>query len=670
MSKKKQIVLIYFMLAAVTLIAFGQVYQCDFINYDDPLYVTENIHIQDGITSGAIRWAFTTGYGANWHPLTWMSHMLDVQFFGLKAGWHHLTNLLLHLANTLLLFFVFNRMTNAPWQSAFLAALFAVHPLHVQSVAWVAERKDVLSTFFWMLTMGAYVHYVERPRVGRYLVVFAFLALGLIAKPMLVTLPFVFLLLDYWPLKRFEENQPHGEVHSEAGKPLSADRRKGKASKRVAVRAAVKEVKPADHNYQWAFIRPLIFEKIPFFALAALSSIITFVVQQKGGAVMTLKAVSPGARIANAFVAYIIYIGKTIWPINLAVYYPHPGSRPLWETLGALFLLIALTVTVIRTSKRFPYLAMGWFWFIGTLVPVIGIVQVGGHAVADRYTYIPLIGLFVMAAWGVPELLKEWRYRKEVVVISSSLVLSCLFIVTWIQLGNWKDDITLYDHTLSTTSRNDIILTNRGNAYFEMGNYGRAIEDFNRAIEISPRDSDAFTNRGEAYGKLGNYKQAIEDLDRAIEINPKSSEAYNNRAKAYGKLENYKQAISDLGRAVELNPELSEAYYNLGVAYYRTGSDRQAIENFDRAIQINPKYANAYNNRGNIHSILGNHRLAIEDFDRAIEINPGLASLYLSRGNCYGELGNNRQEIEDLQKAARLGNEAARNSLKSRGVSW
>jgi hypothetical protein len=394
LGKEKQIPAIYLLLTVITLIAFWQLNQSDFINFDDPEYVTENVYIQHGITMEAMRWAFTTGYVANWHPLTWMSHMLDVQLFGLRPRWHHLTNLLFHIANTLLLFFVLHRMTKAVWKSAFVAALFALHPLHVESVAWVAERKDVLSTFFWMLTMGVYVHYAEHPRLRSYLPVITFFALGLMAKPMLVTLPFVLLLLDYWPLQHFEVTCVQ-EFCTGVNKFVPANKRNGKSTVVRTVQAMMKEQKPADHKYQWASIRPLLLEKTPLFGLAALSSIATFIAQQKGGAV---KGATLGVRVSNAFVSYIIYFGKTVWPSGLAVYYPHPGLRPPREVAGAVLLLVAVTSTVILTAKISPYLAVGWLWFAGTLVPVIGIVQVGTQAMADRYTYIPLIGLFIMAA--------------------------------------------------------------------------------------------------------------------------------------------------------------------------------------------------------------------------------------------------------------------------------
>ncbi|MGO9022336.1 MAG: tetratricopeptide repeat protein [Syntrophobacteraceae bacterium] len=699
MLRNKQIPLIYLLLAAAAFIAFWQVNTCGFVDLDDPLYVAKNIHIRDGITTQAIRWAFTTGYASNWHPLTWMSHMLDVQLFGLKPQWHHLTNLLFHIANTLLLFFVFNRMTKAPWKSAFVAALFALHPLHVESVAWVSERKDVLSAFFWMLTMAAYIHYVERgTEVGRqktedgkqkailfpssvlrYLAVLISFVSGLMAKPMLVTLPFVLFLLDYWPLQRFEPKKPARQTRPEANKQgagsgkrelLAANKKKGKAGKMLTGQGMVKEEKPADHKYEWALIRPLLREKIPLFALAALSSIVTFIAQRKGGAVGSIEAFSPGVRIANAWVSYIIYIGKTFWPVNLAVYYPHPRLLPLWQALGAVLLLITFTISVIRTAKRFPYLTVGWLWFTGTMAPVMGIVQVGTQAMADRYTYIPLIGLFIMAAWGTPELLKKWRYRTETLFASSALILTCLFIATWIQAGYWRNSIALFDHTLKVTSRSDLILRARGSVYDKLGNYTQAISDFDRAIEINPEYADAYNGRGAVYGKLGNRRQAIADYDRAIQINPEFALAYINRGAAYGGLGNQRQAISDYDRAIEIDPQNTDAYTNRGIAYGELGDLSQAIPDFDRAIEIDPQNVEAYTNRGVAHYKLGNHRQAISDYDRAIEINPKRAEVYYNRGVAHNELGDRRQAIEDMQKAARFDNENAKDFLKSQGMNW
>ena len=671
MSNNK-ILLISIFLIVATVIVFWQVNYCDFINYDDHVYVTENGHVQRGLTMDGIRWAFTTYHASNWHPLTWISHMLDVQFFGLKPQWHHLTNLLFHIANTLLLFFVLYRMTNALWQSAFVAALFALHPLHVESVAWVAERKDVVSTFFWMLTMGAYCYYVERPGLRRYLPVVSFFALGLMAKPMLVTLPFILLLLDYWPFLRFEQKQLAPVIQTKSTKPMNPDKRKGKSRKNnpITIKEEVKADKSADSPFRWTMIRPLLWEKVPLFALAVFSSIITYIAQQKGGAVQSIEAFPLSVRISNALVSYITYIGRMIWPNSLAIYYPYPGLWQLWQVLGAVFILIAVTLAAILMAKRFQYLTVGWLWYVGTLVPVIGLVQVGGQASADRYTYIPLIGLFIMVAWGMPTLLGQWRYCKKALIAFSTLTLLCLSIVTWTQVGYWQNNLTLYDHALKVTDNNCVVYINRGNAYAAIGNQQQAIEDFSRAIEINSKVPSAYFNRGAAYAAIGNQQQAIEDYNRAIEINPKYALAYYNRGNAYAAIGNRQQSIEDYDKAIEINPKYVEAYSNRAASYYLLGNRQQAIENYNRAIEINSEFALAYYNRGNVYAANGNRQQAIEDFTRAIDINPKFASSYIKRAALYYSLGNQKQAYEDLRGAAELGDKTAQNLLTSKGISW
>jgi protein O-mannosyl-transferase len=676
MSDKK-ITIILLLLTAVTLLAFWQVNHCEFIDYDDDVYVTANSHVQKGITIEGIRWAFTTGHANFWHPLTWLSHMLDVQLFGLSPRGHHLTSLLLHIANSLLLFLVLNRMTRALWRSAFVAALFALHPLHVETVAWVADRKDVLSAFFWMLTMGAYLFYVEHPRLPRYLAVVLFFTLGLMSKPMLVTLPFVLLLLDFWPLHRFEQKMPVPNIWHKVKEPASEEGRKGKSKKKHAVKGTVKAqqlatpaAQPADVNGQWERIRPLLREKIPLFALTVLASVAAFIAQQKGGAVGSIEAFPLSERVSNALVSYTLYIAKMIWPSSLALVYPHPGSWPLWHVLGAVFIFIAVTTLAVRWATRFPFLPVGWLWYVGTLVPVIGLVQVGSHGRADRYTYIPLIGLFIIAAWGIPELLKRWRFRKEVLVALSASSLVGLVMATWTQVGYWKNSITLFDHTLNVTDHNGLIHNNRGAVYSRLGDYARAIEDFNRAIEIYPKDAVAHNNRGIAYGNLGNRAQAISDFDRAIEIDPSYAAAYNNRGNAYGNLGNHTRAIRDFDRAIEIDPRDAVAHNNRGIAYGNLGNRTQAIEDFSRAIEIDPKYAAAYHNRGVAHGNLGDHTQAIRDFNRAIEIDPKVAAAYYNRGIALDILGKSEQADEDLKTAARLGSEEAKNFLRGRKVSW
>ena len=625
-APKKRLIIISLLLAVATFAAFWQVTQCAFINFDDNDYVTQNSHVQDGLTMEGIGWAFTTGYAANWHPLTWISHMVDVELFGLQPGWHHLVNLLFHLAGTVLLFLVLHRMTKALWQSAFVAALFALHPLHVESVAWVAERKDVLSTFFWMLTMWAYVSYVTRSGSMRYFTLLLCFALGLMAKPMLVTLPFVLLLLDYWPLRRLEWKKRS----QEAVKPSQQDSQK----RNSATPPVGATVQPAVS--QWPLIRPLLTEKIPLFVMAVLSSIVTYLVQHRAGAVGSLEALPPSARMANAFVSYITYMVKMLLPTNLSIFYPHPGSWPLWQVLGSVVLLIALTLLAIGGAKKRPCAAVGWLWYVGTSVPVIGVVQVGGQALADRYTYIPLVGLFVIVAWAVPELLKKWPYRKEALIALSVSCLLCLSLVTWRQVGYWRNSIALYDHALKVTDRNSVIHNNRGGIYLSLGKLPEAIADFDNAIEIDPRFWEAYGNRGMAYLSLGRVTEAIADFDRAVEINPTYGAAYYNRGMAYGGLANYPQAIADFTRAIEIDPRYAEVYDNRGVAYGSIANYPQAIADFNTAIEINPRYGNAYYNRGVV----------------------------------YDSLGNRERGIDDMRTAARLGHEGAKSFLRSQGIGW
>jgi hypothetical protein len=564
-------VLICLALAVLTVITFWSLKDCGFINLDDDLYVYENAYVQSGLNWNSIGQAFSSELmetGGHWHPLTWLSLMLDHQIFGLNPQGYHLVNLLFHVLNTLLLFLVLRRMTKTLWPSAFVACLFAIHPLHVESVAWITERKDVLSTFFWMLTLGAYSYYVENRGLRRYFLVLLFFALGLMAKPMLITLPFVLLLLDYWPLQRFRGIQSNHKIQPEVLKSETSDKQKKKSKKKQAVKETLEVKKTADPEYKWSLIHPLLWEKVPLFVLAILSSILTYIAQQNRGLVMSFEEFPLGVRMGNAFISYIAYIGKMIWPSNLAVLYPHSGLLLPWQVLGSVFLLIAITLAVIWRAKRFPYLATGWLWYIGTLVPVIGIVQVASQAMADRFTYIPLIGLFIMVAWGVPDLLKKWKYRKEILVALSALSILCLSIITWTQVGYWQNSITLYDHSLKVTDNNMFIYYNRGFYYHNLGNYRQAIEDYNRAIEIKPGYAWAYLNRGNAYNLLGNYKKAIENFDRAIEIKPGFALAYNNRGGAYLMLGNKDFGCPDVQKACSLG-ECQALEFAKGKGYCR-----------------------------------------------------------------------------------------------------
>src|SRR5262249_18262608 len=573
LSRNGRSLAILFSLGVVVLISFWQVTHCDFINFDDDVYVTGNPPVQQGITPDAIRWAFTTDHNANWFPLTWLSHMLDVQLFGLDPRWHHLTNLLFHLANTLLLFFVLHRMTRAPWESAFVAALFGVHPLHVESVAWVAERKDVLSTFFWMLTLAAYGFYVEQPRLLRYLLVVVSFALGLMSKPMLVTLPFVLLLLDHWPLQRL--GKASGASSSAAGDDRDAQR--GSAASRLAS--------------AWGAIRPLLREKLPLFYLTLLSCFVTYRVQQAGGAAVSFEVKPLGIRISNALLSYLAYIRKTLWPNDLAVFYPCRSSFQTWQVLGSALLLTAVTIAVIRMARRAPYLMTGWLWYLGTLVPAIGLVQVGRQSMADRYTYVPSIGLFVMLAWGVAELSRGWRHRRPALVAASTAVLACLGIATTQQTRHWQNSIALFEHALNVTEDNFLAHYNRGAAYSKLGKHAEAISDFDEAIgiveasgdhdeaaAISPEYALAYDYRGFSYAALGDHGRAIGSYDKSIELNPGYAATYYNRGNSYLKLGNFKAAIDDFSRAVANDPTAGQAYNNRALAHMNLGNQTQAVE--------------------------------------------------------------------------------------------
>ena len=650
MTKNKQIVLIYLILTVATLAAYGQVGNHEFVRFDDNGYITENSHIQDGITLRGMYWAFTTAYAANWHPLTWISHMLDVQFYGLKPGGHHLTNLLFHIANVLLLFFFLHRTTKGLWQSAFVAALFALHPLHVESVAWVSERKDVLSALFWMLTLIAYGCYTKKTTLKNYLAVISFFTLGLMAKPMLVTLPFVLLLLDYWPLDRLAGSKPAQPVPTEAVNPASTHKRKVKGGK-TAPKTRIEAPISANQKLPWASLRPLVLEKIPLIALTVFSCAATYIAQSRYGAVASGEIYAPGSRIANAFVSCLIYVIKTIWPENLAVLYPHPVSLPLWQVGGAFFFLLLVTFLVFLKAKSCPYLPVGWLWFTGTLVPVIGIIQVGDQAMADRYTYIPSIGLFIMAAWGIPEIFGKLRHGKPLLAASAALCLVCISILTWKQNGYWTNSLALFDHTLSITENNYFIYNNRGCVLEDLGNHAQALEDFNRAIRIAPRYTDAHTNRGVVYKIIGNYAAAVQDFDAVIAIDGGNASAYNNRGGAYAWLGNYTRAIEDFDKAIQINPGNAAIFNDRGKTYNMIGNYARAIEDFDRSIELNHEYTEAYFNRGTIYSSLGYYYRAIADFDSALRLNPEYAQAYNNRGTCYLALGKFDLALNDFNKA-------------------
>lgn len=499
-------------LAVITALLYFPSLKNDFVNYDDPDYVTSNPQVQKGLTAESIHWAFTTGHASNWHPLTWLSHMVDYQLYGLKPMGHHATNLVFHIANVLLLFWVLWRLTKNVWPSAIVAALFAWHPLHVESVAWVSERKDVLSTFFWLLTMWAYAEYVRTARSGEgrsklfygsSLVAFA---LGLLSKPMLVTLPCVLLLLDYWPLNR-----------------LNFDRESRRA---------------------WP---KLVLEKLPFFILAIAHSGITFLVQKKGGAVSSLETIALGERIANAFVSYLRYVGKMVLPVNLSILYPHPhpAKWPLLLVIVSIAFVVGMSVVAAYWGRKNRYIFVGWFWFLGTLVPVIGLVQVGIQAMADRYSYIPHIGLFIVLAWGVMELTANSKQQKEILVLGSTVMLLACLALTYNQISYWRDSITLFTHATQVTKNNYLAYNNLGHWLDNKGRSDEALENYRKSIEINPNYDEAQNNIGYVLAKKGKPEESIPYYFASLRLNPNRAEVHNNLGNAYADLGKLDEAIAE-----------------------------------------------------------------------------------------------------------------------------
>jgi tetratricopeptide (TPR) repeat protein len=653
--------LIYLVLALATFIAFERLCYSNFVNYDDDVYVTENPHVNCGITADSIFWAFTNPHCNMWHPLTSLSHMLDCQLFGLVPFWHHLTSLLFHIAGTLLLFWVLKRMTGEVWLSAFVAAVFALHPLHVESVAWVAERKDVLSGFFWMLTMAAYVLYAERPGIGRYLLVVLVFCLALMAKPMVVTLPFVLLLLDYWPLGRFQWEWRSGGKLSLPSKSVNA------GHPRVTA---------------WR----LVGEKIPLFALVVISSAVTFIVQKSTGAVPAREVFSPTIRITNALISYLTYIGKMFWPSRLAVFYPHPvDTVSIWLAVVAALLLLAVSIWVILSARNHRYLLVGWLWYLGTLVPVIGLVQVGGQARADRYMYLPMVGLLIIIAWGFGDLAAKWCLRKFIPVLSTGLCLSALMVCTWLQVGYWRDSFTLFTHTLEVTSNNYVAHLNLGNvllrqkkvdkaiahykkaiqsysdyidAHYNLGlalglekRYDEAIEQYYTVLRLKPNHWKAQFRMANAFVGKGQTDEAIEHYNKTLQLKPNDAEVYNNLALALVKKEKINEAITHYNKSLELNPDSPEVLGNLANALVKLKEFDQAVIYFEKALALKPDFAEAHYNFANALRMQGRLHDAAKHYNKALKLDPNDADVHCNLGLTLAN-SNRYAEAVDCYKTA------------------
>jgi tetratricopeptide (TPR) repeat protein len=616
---------IFCLLLAVTTVAvYGDVFTSDFIRFDDPRYITQNHHVREGLTLDGVAWAFTTFFKSNWHPLAWLSHMLDVALYGLNPGGHHATNLLLHVANSVLLFAVLRSATRAPWPSALVAALFALHPTHVESVAWVAERKDVLSTLFWLLATASYVAYARRGGVARYAATALLLLLGLASKAMLVTLPFVFLLLDYWPLGRLRFN-------------------------RSALR--------------------LVVEKLPLLAIVAAFAVVALAAQATGGAVALGGPVPLHLRAANAVVSYGLYVWKTVWPVDLALVYPHPylaGGTPwqAWQVAFAGAGLLGASVAFLR-ARRHRYLAVGWLWFLGTLLPVIGIVQVGTQGMADRYTYVPCIGLYVIAAWGGADLARRASPRREGLGAAPAFValvaLAVLAVVSHRQVGYWRDTIPLFEHSLAVAPGSYFLRNNLANELFDRGQLDDSIGHYRRVLEIKPDDSIAHKNLSNALRRRGELYEATRHSLLGRQVALDSLEGELQLGDALLREKNPRAAMAHFRRAIELAPDSDAAQLAAGQAHLQLGRPDEATRSFRRAVQLAPESDVAHRALAQVLMSRRDLPAAISELREVVRIRPDsardvnlLGHALLAAGDLDGAIVQYHRAVEAAPEVAIL----------------
>jgi Flp pilus assembly protein TadD len=621
------------LLGLATLAVYWPATRCDFINYDDPDYVTANPQVQEGLNWASVKWAFCNPVAGNWHPVTMLSHMLDCQLFGLNPWGPHLINVLLHSLNVALVFAFLRLLAGATWRSLLVAALFAVHPLHVESVAWISERKDVLSSFFGLLTLIFYVRYARKvtsdkcqvtgsrmafpasvlSRVTRraslsYTLALFFFVLGLMSKPMLVTWPFVLLLLDYYPLGRFKRSKA------------------------------------------WRLVR----EKIPFLILTVMASVVTFVVQKHSGAMVPAESLSFGARGANALISYCRYLGKLFWPTKLAVFYPLPDHWPVETVLLAGGLILGLSILFWAQRRRWPMLLMGWLWYVGTLVPVIGLVQVGEQAMADRYMYLPSLGLLVLIVWGGYELIKNLPQRGMLWSgFSAGAIIFCV-VLTRQQLGYWRDSIAFFQYALAVTENNPVTRNLLGAAFFNKGKMDEAIAQYQEAIRLKPSYADPYYNLGTALAKQGQTAEAIHQFQEYIQFRPNDADGHYDLATALYNEGQLNQAIRQYREAIHLKPDNADAHDNLGIALGRTGQLDEAIQQFREVIRLKPNYGRVHNDLGIALLNKGQMDEAISQFHEAIRLDPRNASAYNNLGIALDREGKIDEAIRQYQQAIRL----------------
>lgn len=542
-AHNKQKFIIYVVLILATFAVYWQVNCYEFINFDDHVYVTGNIHIQSGLTLDNFLWAFSTTYAEFWHPLTWLTLMLDNQIYDLNAGGYHLTNLILHTLSVLLLFWLFHRMTGMIWQSAFVAALFALHPLHVESVACIARRKDVLSTFFCMLTLCFYVYYTEKPVIKRYFAVLVCFICGLMSKPMLITLPIIMILLDYWPLKRLWSREIGINSLNTMPAHTNQEKQKNKSEKETLKKNNGRKVL----GTKIAEILPLwqLQEKIPFFILSVIFSIVAFYAHY----VTYTRYFSLNSRIANALASFVVYLERIFWPHDFAAFYPFVKQISIWQSSSAALLIIIISFSAIITLRRLPYFFVGWFWYTISILPVMGIIRFSSQAMSDHYTYLPSIGISIIFAWGIPSLFSSKKVRKRILFPATIVVLTILAFLTWKQCSYWENSINIWNHTLRVTKDNYLAHNNLGSLLLDKGKIKEAIEHFNMAIRMAPDYPKPYYNRGNAYAELGKFQLAIEDFSKAICLDPNFAEAYFNRGNLYLYQGNIKLGCLDAQKA-------------------------------------------------------------------------------------------------------------------------
>jgi tetratricopeptide (TPR) repeat protein len=617
-------------------IVYGQVAGFDFVSVDDQQYVTSNPPVQAGLKWATVAWAFTTSHACNWHPATWISHALDCQLYGRWAGGHHLTNVLLHTANALLLFGLLLRMTGRRGLSFFVAALFGWHPMHVESVAWIAERKDVLSGLFFMLTLWAYLDYVRQPGAWRYAAAVAFFTVGLLCKPMLVTMPFVLLLLDYWPL---------GRMANSASQPAETWKR-------------------------------LAGEKAPFLFLAVVSSVVTFIAQEKGGAMVPLAAFSAGSRVANAFVSVLRYVGKLLWPRRLVVIYQVPSSWPAGLVAAAVVFAVAVLAGAWLLRRRQPWLAMGWFWFLGMLAPVIGLVQVGVQSMADRYTYLPSIGLFIMVAWGLDALAGRFRLGRIALAAAAGLALGGCLWTARLQAAHWRDSESLYRHAMEATPENSIPYNNLAVLYVDRHETKKAMALLLAAIALSPGYGDAHYNLGGVYDTLKRRSEAAAEYETALKIDPRNSMAIYKLANVFLAQGDTAGALAHYRAALAGKTNFAEAHYQLAIILTAQGEMEEGMKHFREAVRLKPDWMVAMNNLAWILATCPEARYrdgkqALELAGRAVELTrtnePGALD---TEAAAYAECGRFAEAKRAAAKAVSLartsGDAATEKELEAR----